>query len=165
MTSTVTAAPASVGQEQLWLLDRLYPSAALYNEGLAFRLTGELDVAALEAALTATVARHVMLHSTLAQYDGEVRVHPQDPRPVRLRPVADLGAEPDAADEFAREAVERPYDLTAEPSVRFALAATGHREHLLVLAYHHAMVDAGSLPALLGDVSYGYATATRGHAD
>src|SRR5438128_11650937 len=50
--------PLSSLQEQLWFLDRLAPGVRAYNVSRAFRVTGRVDVAALECAFADVVRRH-----------------------------------------------------------------------------------------------------------
>ena len=47
------------------------PGSAAYNIPAAVRLSGPLDVSALERALTGVVARHETLRTTFAMRDGE----------------------------------------------------------------------------------------------
>src|SRR5581483_4372422 len=50
--------PLSAAQRRLWFLDDLTSSGVEYNTGVALRLSGPLDRAALRTALAGLVARH-----------------------------------------------------------------------------------------------------------
>jgi len=56
--------PATAAQREIWLAAKLEPEASLaYNESVSIRLSGELDVAALHAALQGVVDRHEALRA------------------------------------------------------------------------------------------------------
>ena len=62
--------PLSFAQERLWFLDRLVPNSPVYNIPVAVRLTGPLNVPALEWSLNEIVRRHESLRTTFAEKDG-----------------------------------------------------------------------------------------------
>ena len=66
--------PLSFAQQRLWLIDQLTPRSALYNLPIVFRLTGALDVAALEHALQELHRRHETLRSTFVNRGGRPAV-------------------------------------------------------------------------------------------
>src|SRR4051812_5534127 len=63
-------APLSFAQQRLWFLDELEPESRLYHIATAARLTGRLDLAALEHALNAVVARHEALRTRFVSEEG-----------------------------------------------------------------------------------------------
>lgn len=147
--------PLSFAQQRLWFLDRLEPGSSAYNVPLILRLSGALDVAALERALTGLVERHEVLRTTFLEEEGEPFqvVHPPAPRTLE---VSDLSKEADVDGvvlALATEEANRPFDLAAGPLFRMKLLRAREREHVLVLAIHHAVADAWSLGVLRRDLT------------
>ncbi|GAA4482284.1 hypothetical protein GCM10023191_002290 [Actinoallomurus oryzae] len=118
---------------------------------LIFEITGPLDLAALQAALTALVARHDALRVAYPRVGGgRVRlVHPPMPVPV---PCFD-GDEPRHP---PRPDPGRPPLLTA------ALVRRGPAAHLLALTVHTLAVDGMSLALLLEELGTLYDAAEAG---
>src|SRR5512144_572235 len=65
-----SAVETSFAQERLWFIEQLDSGTATYHVPFVVRLRGALDVAALEAAVAALVARHEILRTTLTNVDG-----------------------------------------------------------------------------------------------
>src|SRR6267378_1055398 len=63
--------PMSFAQQRLWFLDQFEPGSASYNISRAARLTGQLNLAALQGALNAIMARHESLRTNFVSVDGE----------------------------------------------------------------------------------------------
>jgi hypothetical protein len=111
-----TEAPLSFSQERLWFLYQLDPASYAFNIANAVRLTGNLNVAALERALNEIVRRHEALRTTFANVDGEPIqiIAPALRIPLRVidlrhRPVSQRDDE--AAALITVEA-RKPFDLT-----------------------------------------------------
>ena len=62
--------PLSYAQQRFWFLDQLEPGGTAYNLPIAFRLTGALDVPALEKSLDEIVQRHEILRTIFPAMDG-----------------------------------------------------------------------------------------------
>ncbi|WP_435603464.1 amino acid adenylation domain-containing protein [Streptomyces sp. bgisy130] len=135
--------PASRGQQALWFLDRVHRGAPAYAIPVCYRIRGPLDVARLDAALTAIVARHQALRTVFEEQDGKVwqRIRPAGPVRTETAVVTDL----DEASRRAAEEAGRPFDLSTGPLLRSACFRVGAEEHLWLLNVHHAVFDAWSL--------------------
>ncbi|MDG4765799.1 amino acid adenylation domain-containing protein [Solwaraspora sp. WMMD406] len=155
------AAPLSHAQERLWILHRLDPADVSYHVPLTLRLTGEVDVAALTAALTDLTTRHATLRTVVEETEDGPRQKVLAPRPIVLDR---LSVTPAELDTVVAEAARRPFDLAAEPPLRAALFVLSNREHVLLLSLHHIAADGLSLGPLVGDLAAAYAARSGGTA-
>ncbi|MCX5380999.1 non-ribosomal peptide synthetase [Streptomyces sp. NBC_00091] len=155
--------PLSYAQQRLWFLHRLEGRTATYNLPFALRLTGDLDAAALHAALGDVTARHESLRTLFPDHDGEPFQSVQDPG--RSRP--GLPAVPVTADRLPAAltaAVREGFDLDRELPVRARLFRLGEREHVLLVLLHHIAGDGWSLEPLARDLVTAYAARRAGAA-
>src|SRR5215510_9898384 len=68
---SVRKAPASYAQRALWVLSKVLPDHAVYNEGNAYRLKGTLDIEAFSKAVNEIARRHETLRMRMAVENGE----------------------------------------------------------------------------------------------
>ncbi|MFD9822354.1 amino acid adenylation domain-containing protein, partial [Streptomyces violascens] len=154
--------PLSFAQRRLWFIDRFEGPSATYNAPFPLRLTGTLDVAALEAAVQDVVARHESLRTLIVE-DAEgvpfQRVLPAHEATLTM-PVVDTDAE-GLADAMA-EAVAHRFDLARDIPVAATLFRTGEQEHVLVLLIHHIASDGESMAPLARDLATAYTARREG---
>ena len=142
--------PLSFAQMRLWFLYQLEPESTAYNIPAAVRLTGQLDVPALDQTLSEILRRHEPLRTTFATVAGTPVQVIAPAEPVRLA-IRDLSSFEDCEREAQRlihEEVEPPFDLERGPVVRISLFRLGEEEHLLLLVLHHIASDAWSTGVL-----------------
>lgn len=158
-------APLSHAQAAIWRAEQVRPGTVLHNETAAFRLTGPLDVAALERALAELAVRHeVMRASVTVDAAGEPWQHFAD-RVGSTVVLEDLSAVPGA--DRAQRLAERvagaaavPFDLARPPLLRTHLFRLGAEQHLLMFVAHHIVVDAWAFGVFLEALADRYAAAT-----
>ncbi len=149
-------APLSFGQERLWFVEQLTPGLGVFNEYVGLRLTGALDVAALEAALTGLVERHEALRTVVAtDADGPVQRVLEQAGPV-LRVVEPQDGEAGWSEQQERELAEReaalPFDPEHGPLLRALLIRSTPERALLVVVNHHLVGDAWSRSVLVEEL-------------
>ncbi|WP_328700974.1 non-ribosomal peptide synthetase, partial [Corallococcus silvisoli] len=158
--------PLSFGQQRLWFIEQLTPGGCSYNVPYFARLTGALDVPALERALAVVVERHEALRTTFAVVDGQPvqRIAPAPPLPLRVESLEALPAsEREHALRRVAEAEARvPFDLGAGPLVRVRLLRLGDAEHALLLMLHHISCDGWSLTVMERELQALYAAFRAG---
>ncbi|MGW2514730.1 amino acid adenylation domain-containing protein [Streptomyces scopuliridis] len=155
--------PLSFAQQRLWFLDEFEPGSAEYNSCAALRVTGDLDVPALAAGLSALVVRHESLRTTFDAVDGQGVQLIGEPFAVPV-PVTEVPPAPDAERDLIvrsllRAEVTRPFDLRTGPLLRALLVKPDGTTHILVLTMHHIITDGWSMGILERELSALYAAA------
>ncbi|GGO49472.1 non-ribosomal peptide synthetase [Streptomyces lasiicapitis] len=147
--------PLSFAQRRLWFLHRLEGMSRAYNVPWTLRLTGDLDVPALRAAVADLVARHESLRTVFPDHDGEPRQRILSPE--RARPPLDVTRTTEAELQGAlASASAHSFDLAADIPVRTHLFRVGVTEHVLLLLVHHIACDGWSFAPLAEDLMAAY---------
>ncbi|MFZ2528973.1 MAG: amino acid adenylation domain-containing protein [Rhodococcus sp. (in: high G+C Gram-positive bacteria)] len=147
--------PLSLAQQRMWVLNRMNPDSAAYNIPVVLRLSGLLDVPALESAVRDVVDRHEVLRTRYPDTgDGPVQeilsvreVAPQ------LTPVEVTESELPLR---VAELVAAGFDVTKAAPLRGALFTVSPTEHVLAVVVHHIGADGYSMGPLTKDVMIAY---------
>ncbi|HEV7514960.1 MAG TPA: amino acid adenylation domain-containing protein, partial [Thermoanaerobaculia bacterium] len=151
----------SFAQERLWVMDQLLPGNPVYNVFQAIRLTGPLDLAALEGSFAAVVSRHETLRTRFTTVQGRPFqvIEPASPGVVPgAASRVDLTGLPDAAREgeaarLAPQEARRPFHLKQGPLFRLSLLLLDGATRVLLLSIHHIVCDDWSLGLLVDQVA------------
>ena len=138
--------PLSYAQESLWYLEQLAPGRPTFNVTAAVRVSGPLDVAALQRGLDEVACRHEALRTTFLGREG---------RPIQVIAsslsvpiiIRDMTGERDPALEAERVAAEEirlPFDLERGPLIRVTLFGLSEADHAVLLTMHHIITDGWS---------------------
>jgi len=158
--------PLSFAQERLWVLHQLEPESTAYNLSSAIRLSGLLNVGALEQSLNEIVRRHEGLRTTFSAVEGQP-AQVIAPALVENLPLMDLRSLPEVervaeARRLAAKEAARPFDLARGPLLRTTLLRLGIEDHVLLLNMHHIVSDGWSMSVFHRELSILYGAYSRG---
>jgi amino acid adenylation domain-containing protein len=154
------ALPLSYGQQRLWFLDQFSPDTSFYNIPSALRLSGDLNIPALEHTFSEIIRRHEVLRTTFDYVKSAPVQVIAPPQPLAV-PVTDISRVPqperDAlASRLAAEEARRPFDLRRGPLLRASLLRLAPKEHVLLFTMHHIISDGWSMGVLVREVAAVY---------
>ena len=165
--------PLSFAQSGLWFLNELTAANATYNMPLALRLTGVLDIDALQRSVRTLVERHEALRTSFTSQDGELVqvVHPvdevSDDLRIDLRSLA--GETPEsrqaALSDALRQCAAEPIALDRAPLLRVRLWRLTAQEHVFALVVHHIVSDGWSMDVILRELDTLYAASCVGQGN
>ncbi|MDZ8024549.1 MAG: amino acid adenylation domain-containing protein [Nostoc sp. DedQUE11] len=152
--------PVSFAQQRLWFLDQLIPNNTIYNVPTVIRLTGSLNLTALEQTFNEIVHRHESLRTTFIVLDGQPlqAIAPSLTIPIS---VLDLQLLPDGKRELGARRIitaeiEHPFNLSSGPLLRVKLLVLSKTKHILLLNMHHIICDDWSIGVLIRELGMLY---------
>ncbi len=151
--------PLSLPQQRVWYFEQLSPGNLAYNFQASVSLRGQVDVAALRAALDEIVRRHEILRTAFVMIDGVPQQRPMASAKAPLR-VLDVPAE--HAEKVIAAQLRKPFDLTRPPLARWLLLRHGPDDATLVHMEHHFVHDGWSLAVMLSELGALYPARAAG---
>ena len=145
--------PLSFAQERLWFLDQLDPGSSLYNIPTAIRLSGEIDIPALQNALTGVMARHESLrsHIIIRNRDPQILCNSATDATILQLDINEQDTEKQA--NTISGLCNESFDLATGPLLRTHLLRTGINEHILLIVVHHIAADGWSMGILMREIA------------
>ncbi len=154
--------PLSLAQQRMWFLNQFDPDSAANNIPFAFRLSGALNVAALQAAVGDVIERHESLRTVYPATDGtghQVVVPAAEAIPdMTPQPVAESDLEGWLAAELLTG-----FDVAVQVPLRVAIAQVGPTDHVVAVVVHHIAADGASIAPFMRDLVSAF-LARRNHA-
>src|SRR6185369_7102433 len=151
--------PLSFAQQRLWFIDQLDPHATTYNLASAVKLSGALDLGALERALSEVVRRHEALRTTFPTVDSlpVQRITAAQELELPLLDLSGLAGAEREVERLAGEEAQRPFELATGPLLRAQLLRVAEEEHVVLVTMHHIVSDGWSMGLLVREVVALYA--------
>lgn len=156
---------ASAGQAKALLIGELAQESLPYQSQVVFQIVGDLDIAALERALSIIVRRHEILRTTFERAGGRFVQVVHGSAPVRLH-IEDLSGATDPQRAF-RDHLAQITKIRLDPGrlplARWSLVRLGGEQHALISLEHHAVHDGASTAIFLGELRDIYTAALQRH--
>ncbi|MEI7346807.1 non-ribosomal peptide synthetase [Dickeya chrysanthemi] len=141
--------PLSFAQERLWFLERLGIGGITYNVPWVLQLDGDLDVPALERAITEVLNRHESLRTRFQDRNG---------KPEQLIDLPDVFSLPvqlisdERLGELLQTLAEHCFDLAKGPLCKFNLYQTNKKTFHLSFVAHHIICDGWSIDIMADEL-------------
>ena len=141
--------PLSYGQYAMWLVHALLPDSATYNQPIAIRITGRINRTRADRSIEQIARRHESLRTSFVQSDKSLVQHICEPAEFKLnRREISLQVptiEQQTLQEALRDEARRPFDLAVAPLWRVLWIELADEDHVLVLTFHHSIIDEWSV--------------------
>jgi hypothetical protein len=157
-----TSCRATVGQEYFYFLEKQDGDPRAFTHSTIFFLEGALDAERLARCVVATIDASSIYRTVLEERGGHIVQRVRDDAPPPVVEQLDRSGMPESE---WRTVCTRIIDERAasgfgeSPLARAAIVTLGADRHALVLMFHHAVNDGGSLEAFVREVFARYAGA------
>ena len=149
------------------LFHALYEQGDAYFEQALIRIEGALDASCFERAWNELLRRHEALRTifVVKNVPKPLQVVLKERRlPFTYRDVSSLGEEArrGALEAYRREDLGHTFDLSREVLLRVGLLKVAPTEHLMVLSFHHILMDGWCQDILLRELLTVYRALSQG---
>jgi amino acid adenylation domain-containing protein len=148
---------ASAQQRAFWLTNEIDPGTPVFNLLRMLRLKGMVHKHILARAFDDMIARHEVLRTGLVERNGMVLqlVHDKISFAVEEQ---DFSSLPESerrmqVDALAVRMCQTAFDLAVPPHLRVALARVSEEEHVLVIVFHHVIIDGSSMGTFFDELA------------
>ena len=148
--------PLSLAQQRLWFFDQLVPNNPFYNIPAVMRLTGSLNLRALEQTFNEIVRRHQALRTNFVTVEGEP-IQKIAPTLTLSLPLIDLRNSPQPEREIAAKKItvqeaQKPFNLATDSLIKVTLLQLDQQEYFLIINLHHIVSDGWSIGVLIREI-------------
>lgn len=157
--------PLTEGQKEVWVEQRLGDgAAAAYNLSSNIKLTGALNIADLQKALSLLVDRHEALRATYDLQTTTLNIAGIHNQTFPVIDLSDLSEEEKNTEFQSLLDVEanNPMDIFSGPLFRASIVRLESEVHHLLMSAHHGVADGHSCGVLLHDLTQIYSAISKG---
>ncbi|MBL4706312.1 MAG: amino acid adenylation domain-containing protein, partial [Flavobacteriales bacterium] len=153
----------SFSQKRMLFMQSLAGEQSFYNLPFAYKISGLLNIDALNSALIGLVNKHDILRTTYLLQDGEYvqQVNPfisadSEQFTLKIEDISDgIDIEP-GVKERLKEDAEHRFNLEDEYPIKASLFKLNDSEFVLSINIHHIAADGWSAQKIIQDINQGY---------
>jgi amino acid adenylation domain-containing protein len=147
----------SFAQERLWFIDQLMPASPAFNVPMAVKLSGPLNIPALQQAVTEIICRHDSLRTRFTTKNGAASCVVASSCNTAIE-IVDLSSLETAAREtesrrLVKQEILQPFDLSRAPLIRTKIIYCGELESTFIVTMHHIISDGWSVIQFFRELS------------
>ena len=152
----------SYGQVRLWALERFGDNSGTYVIPVAYRLSGDLDIDALEDTFRIILERHEPLRTRILNENGQPAgyVVPLSPEHKIIHFEEHFEVDDPLSVTFVAQVIDeeitKKFDFECDLMLRVRIVKTAPSHHVLLLVIHHVAADGLSLGILLEELALAY---------
>ncbi len=155
--------PLSYAQQRLWIVDQLEGVGTAYNMPVLLKISGELQVTALERAIALLIKRHEILRTTYIERNDEpVQIIGEGEEfNLTIHDITELDEQAQQRALIAAE-VNTEFDLASSLMLKASLIKQGKNSFILTLVTHHIASDDWSMQVMANDLIQLYSALSQG---
>ena len=160
--------PLSFAQNRLWFLDKLEEDSFAYNLPFPVKIEGALNITAINKALKHILKRHSVLRTSFPEKDGvpyqKINEIGEEEFPFIEASGESFEEKSEWVNKYINEQSRKPFDLENGPLYRVKILFIDENIHVLLMVFHHIILDGWSIDILLKEISECYNAFSTGSA-
>jgi amino acid adenylation domain-containing protein/non-ribosomal peptide synthase protein (TIGR01720 family) len=158
--------PLSFAQQRLWFLNQLEPNSTAYNFPIAVRLTGILNVLALEQSLNEIVQRHEVLRTNFISVNGQPIqvINATSTLKLSVVDLQELPVEKQKVDvlRLVDKETQLLFNLARGSLLRVCLLHLSEQQYVFLFTMHHIIFDGWSIGLFVKELTVLYEAFRKG---
>lgn len=150
---------ASYAQGRLWFLEQYQPGNIAYNLGLAFLLSGELNLGSLKKSFELLIKRNESLRTTFKiGIDGNLVQVIKEDIEILFNLHSKTNTDLTNIEQVLLNKLNEPFDLEKGPLFRISVFNLAPNENILAIFMHHIITDKWSVDLMLKELMICYSS-------
>ncbi len=152
----------SEAQKALWIHNRMYADSYAYNVPCAFHIKQKVDISLLEKAINEVICNNTQLRTYFYLNGETIYQKIRDEFELKMAVYQVQHLEYHDLMECIKEDGKKSFDLEKELLVRAALYVLRDSESILLLTFHHIVIDGFSLSIIFQEIEQAYHAFCKG---